>query len=1327
MTGSSSHVPVGPPGAWHQLDGRHVPQGQSSPVASSGTPAVEYLCTVFNTSFATAQSGAHLPRCAPPLGHPPQAPAADTPPPPFWDSSRPSNSTATRHNSLPFTGSYRGATWNSQGLLAYDVGTQDRKRELLGRLLQHDMVHVQETHGTDGTAAAVQLPPEVQPFWSHCSRHQGGIALIVKKSFLHNFDTVRLEDWEQRIPGRLAALHLRGPSGALSVVTAYFPSGPRGADERKEMRHALRDLLRSRPGVLWITAGDFNWVPRTDDRYCLESSSFTGARDTAEEEHWRTTIAEPLHMREIGQKDMTFKTAQSCSRLDRVYTNHHTADFCRSTFFAAAWPWPHDVSDHRPVSYGRRIVDPEGRPPSLSDHVTQHPDWPKRVAREYHQQLHTMLADGLHPDPIQKLVAIKQAMRSVGQTMTETRGGADHLLHCDPADTAATAFRLIAAIEQGIISTTSRLRKKLTRHWIGDVLSPGGSLPSAVLLLKDKATQLLKGEVLQDMRCMQAEGPGACEHQSKTRHNSINARLARLCRKIQDVGLHVMEDDDHVVHSEPARIAELLQNHWAKVFGYRDIDQEKMEAWIRVSQRAGSGRVTAPAGAWKLRTKDVQRALRIAGNSRPGPDGVPFGAWRRLGPLAVHLLWEAGRFLAAGLQADVTAHDSFNESLLVCLPKQALRVDQDGSQVYNAESTRPLSITNTDNRIIASSYRLRWEPLIAPAICDDQRGFIQGRSMLRNIIEVEHAAMIASLEERDAAIVLFDFASAFPSVARKYLMASAAAAGLPEYVMMILESLYHNTTGVLLLHGRLYGQVPMAAGIRQGCPLSPLLFALASDGLLRVLRYRHPMEVTRAFADDTAMVLRSWSREACAVFRTFRAFSMASGLELNFAKTVAIPLWDENPVSIQARLLSDPQMPHIAWDSSSKYLGVFIGPGKGARSWQKPIAKFESRLLDWKWAEMGLHAALQTYNTFVLSVLLFVAQLESPPESFTALEAKAVRRIAPGPGEWCSPRDLHHGDDLGLSGHLRPLLASCRASMLRVHAWEGKPWRPDGIAWGRLCRDLVSARQATTFLVRAARWQDWYHSHMPTVAEAIAQEAAKASIHMSAARAAITKVPAGPLSPQAERSFRRKTQRWFAAKLLARDGFYTEERLRHRLTRWHMGGFPGRTARTAHRNLLRLKALAPPRVRAAVLSTLFNRWTTNRRMRKLSAAPGQCRLGCKPEAADSLEHYFHCQVLRDWIRVRLHEAEPEYPIERWLLATTLSDAQLGRTAVAIYVAYRATQHLRHKCSVSSAYITHHMNQLFHEAVRGSSALQALCEGREVCHAAKRRKRRRHER
>ena len=62
-----------------------------------------------------------------------------------------------------------------------------------------------------------------------------------------------------------------------------------------------------------------------------------------------------------------------------------------------------------------------------------------------------------------------------------------------------------------------------------------------------------------------------------------------------------------------------------------------------------------------------------------------------------------------------------------------------------------------------------------------------------------------------------------------------------------------------------------------------------------------------------------------------------------------------------------------------KYLGFYVGPGKGDTSWKAPYKKYTERLDLWKDQPLGLHWDARVYNTFILPVLTYVAQLEEPP------------------------------------------------------------------------------------------------------------------------------------------------------------------------------------------------------------------------------------------------------------------------------------------------------------------------------------------------------------
>ncbi|CAK0838271.1 unnamed protein product [Prorocentrum cordatum] len=533
------------------------------------------------------------------------------------------------------------------------------------------------------------------------------------------------------------------------------------------------------------------------------------------------------------------------------------------------------------------------------------------------------------------------------------------------------------------------------------------------------------------------------------------------------------------------------------------------------------------------------------------------------------------------------------------------------------------------------------------------------------------------------------------------LALTIASAGFPALAMEVLIYLCHMTIGTLLLHGQLHGEVPLETGIRQGCPLSPLFFALASDSLLRILGYRSPTSTTRAFADDTAMLVRSWRTEHRQISNTFRTFEAVSNLALILSKTLVIPLWEADIEQLQESTRSDQAAIQIKWGTTGKYLGYYVGPGKQYNSWDKPLDKYTSRLGDWRWSELGLNMALVAYNAYVLPTILFIAQLEAPPQEVIDRERVAVRRVAPGPGFWRSSADLRHGLDIGLAAHLRPLEISCRASMLRMHAWESR--QDGGIDWKGMAAELVAARGRADRVMRVARFFAWLDRHIPTTVLAESDRQARSGAHIHAARPALGGVAMGPLTEQKDRQFRKGAQRWFTGRLLARDGYCVERRLWARLARWSLPELPGRAAQRAAQHLRRLRHFVPPRIRAAMINTIFNRWATNRRMRSLREGRRVCVLGCSCTADDSVEHYMRCPVGQTWSRRRLGWAltQTEQPWTQRMLASVMTDKQLQQQAVTNYTLYRAVNDMRRRQIQPSAERRETanaiMDQLLHEA------------------------------
>ena len=120
-----------------------------------------------------------------------------------------------------------------------------------------------------------------------------------------------------------------------------------------------------------------------------------------------------------------------------------------------------------------------------------------------------------------------------------------------------------------------------------------------------------------------------------------------------------------------------------------------------------------------------------------------------------------------------------------------------------------------------------------------------------------------------------------------------------------------------------------------------------------------------------------------------------------------IPLWSSPLDEIRKELAEKfPDWSNVEVASWGTYLGFATGPGKGNRSWDKPLQKYMARLDTWPWSELDLQYAATAYNTYVASVLSYVGQLETPPEQVMQQEQVALRTTACGPGNWAIPEDI---------------------------------------------------------------------------------------------------------------------------------------------------------------------------------------------------------------------------------------------------------------------------------------------------------------------------------
>lgn len=446
-------------------------------------------------------------------------------------------------------------------------------------------------------------------------------------------------------------------------------------------------------------------------------------------------------------------------------------------------------------------------------------------------------------------------------------------------------------------------------------------------------------------------------------HHILKSRRRQSSRAVQEI-----RDKNDRIQSTSAAIIKVFEKHYKEKFKPKQIDVMKATQLLECELRR------VPTEANEILEKQVTMGeIRDAiakgkMHKAPGNDGIGLEFYKTK--------WETIKTellkVLNSTYIDGTILESQLKGIIVCIPKHA--------QPTTVDDYRPITLLNADYKILTRIIAARLRQYLPDIIHPHQYCSIPGRTVFEAMAAVRDAIAQVEITRKPLCILSIDFSAAFDRISHEYLYMNLEAHGLSACFRQKIQQLYEKATSEIMINGFRTDKIPIRSSVRQGCPLSMMLYIMCLNPLIQSLERdlkgikmgrRKAKTVVTAYADDVTIFLTS-AEDIAKLKDLLERYEAATGAKINTKKSKAMALgsWD-TAVNIM----------DIPYQNEIKILGIKFTTSVNAttvNTWTAITSQTRALAQTMYKRDLGLEQRIRFTHDYLLAKMWYATQIVPP-------------------------------------------------------------------------------------------------------------------------------------------------------------------------------------------------------------------------------------------------------------------------------------------------------------------------------------------------------------